>query len=70
MHWPKICQSIALTSASNIFSFKLSLLSALVLIPLLLKPLLDCDTNEGDYMDAPKGSYEVVYEDLVLSVGF
>jgi hypothetical protein len=45
-------------------------LSALVLIPLLLKPLLDCDTNEGDYMDAPKGSYEVVYEDLVLSVGF
>jgi hypothetical protein len=49
--------------------FQFSLLSTLILTPLLIKSLLDCGTNEWDYKDAAEGSYDVIYKEPHLSGG-
>jgi hypothetical protein len=69
MHWPEILWSTTIVSVLDTLFFKLSLLSTLVLTPLLLKSLLDCENNEGDYTDASEGSYKVIYEEPDLSRG-
>jgi hypothetical protein len=60
---------MVVASASDTFFFKFSLLSALVLPHLLLKSLLDYETNEGDYTHAHERSYKVIYKEPNLFRG-
>jgi hypothetical protein len=51
---------------THIFSFELA---EYLLFTLSYEPLLDCETKEEVYTEAPKGDYEVIYEELDLAGG-